>query len=251
MPLRVLSYNILNGGEDRLPHLAHIIRQQRPNVVALIEANSRPHAEALASQLKMQLVFGEANGKANVALLSERPIIHYANHRLPDLAKTLLEITIHWEGAPLTIFATHLKAGQTKKSEQKRSIEIQVILALMQQLGGRPHLLMGDLNTVSPEDPIDLPEYLATLRERGESSPDPQFPRQVTPLLLQAGYTDCYRSQHHIAPGYTTHTMHPALRIDYIFATSSLARRLAACDIVTGVETCTASDHFPIWAEFR
>src|SRR5947208_10023395 len=61
MTLRILSYNILWGGEDRLPLIARVIQLQQPDVVALLEANSRPKAEALSQQLGMNLIFGNAN----------------------------------------------------------------------------------------------------------------------------------------------------------------------------------------------
>ena len=55
MPLRILSYNILAGGENRIPLIANVIQQQQPDVVALLEARSRPNAEALAQRLGMSL----------------------------------------------------------------------------------------------------------------------------------------------------------------------------------------------------
>lgn len=53
MALRILSYNILAGGEDRLPFIANIIQQQQPDVAALLEARSRSNVETLAHQLSM------------------------------------------------------------------------------------------------------------------------------------------------------------------------------------------------------
>jgi len=67
MTLRILSYNILWGGEDRLPLIARVIQLQQPDVVALLEANSRPKAEALSQQLGMSLIFGNANSAFHVA----------------------------------------------------------------------------------------------------------------------------------------------------------------------------------------
>ena len=168
MALRLLSYNILAGGEDRLPLIASLIQKQQADVVALVEANSRANAEALAQQLGMSLLYGEGNGKAHVAWLSHLPVIHVQNHPLPVLAKTLLEIEILWEG-----------------------------------------------------------------------------------ILLQAGYVDCYRALHPTTPGYTSHTDHPAVRVDYIFASPPVAKQLYACDLVTGPEAERASDHFTLWAELQ
>jgi endonuclease/exonuclease/phosphatase family metal-dependent hydrolase len=251
MTLRILSYNILAGGQERLPLITRVIQKQQADVVALVEANSRSNAEALAHQLEMGLTFGEANGKAHVAWLSRLPVIRSENHRLPIFAKTLLQIEILWEGAPLALFATHLKSGQDQKGEQQRLAEMQAILGILNPLRDQPHVLVGDLNTIHPTDSSNAAEYLATLRERGDDLPDLQFPRQDIPLLLKAEYVDCYRALHPMTPGYTSHTTHPALRVDYIFVSLSLARRLSGCDIVMEGEAGLASDHFPIWAEFR
>src|SRR5579859_3813044 len=129
MALRILSYNILEGGSDRLPFIASVILQQQPDVIALLEARSLPNVEALAQQLGMQSAVGEAGNKNkdNVAWLSRFPIVRAENHPL-TLSKTLLEIEIQWEDVPLTLFATHLKAGQNQEREQERIAEMSAIL---------------------------------------------------------------------------------------------------------------------------
>jgi len=62
----------------------------------------------------MSLTLGEATNinKDHVVWLSRLPVIRAENHRLPVLAKTLVEIEILWDGIPVALFATHLKAGQ-------------------------------------------------------------------------------------------------------------------------------------------
>lgn len=49
--MKVLSYNIAEGGAGRLREIAALIGRQRPDAVALIEANSRANAEELAARL--------------------------------------------------------------------------------------------------------------------------------------------------------------------------------------------------------
>jgi exonuclease III len=253
MALRILSYNILAGGEDRLPLIARIIQQQQPDVVALMEARNRPNAEALAQQLGMSLTFGEANNsnQNHVVWMSHLPMIHSENHRLPVLSKTLLEIQILWEETPVALFATHLQAGQNHESEHYRIAEIQAILELLHSHSNQLHAMVGDLNTIHPSDQPNTPMYITALRAKGVEAPDPRFPGKVIPFLLEAGYVDCYRALHPTTAGYTFPTPYRALRIDYIFASPMFAQRLYACDIVTGEDAEKASDHFPIWAEFR
>ncbi|MGH2482179.1 MAG: endonuclease/exonuclease/phosphatase family protein [Ktedonobacteraceae bacterium] len=251
MALRILSYNILAGEEGRLPQLIRVIQHQRPDVVALLEARSRPHVEVLARALKMELVCGEANnGRDHVAWLSRLPIVRAKDHRVPIFAKTLLEIEIVADGVPLALFATHLKAGRDQKKEQRRVAEVQAILDILQTRSSQPHLLVGDFNALHPQDQPDATVYLATEpAEQGDDLHDTQRRRALL-RLLSVGYVDCYRALHPAEAGYTYKLPTPGLRLDYIFASPDLAQRLAACDILTGGEAETASDHYPIWAEF-
>ncbi len=251
MTLRVLSYNILCGGEDRLPHIATVIRQQRPDVVALLEANSRANAEMLAQQVGMGLIFGKANTEFHVAWLSRLPVLRSENYRLPRLSKTLLHLEVAGEAGPVSLFATHLKAGRMPEDERFRSKEVRAILSVLHTLGEQPHALVGDFNSLHPTDEADLPLYLATAAEEGEENVSAEpVPRQAIPLVLKAGYTDCYRALHPAEPGYTYAAPTPSLRLDYLFASPSLAGRLLACDRVTDAESLLASDHLPLWAEF-
>ena len=128
--------------------------------------------------------------------------------------------------------------------------EMQAILQLLQTHQNQSQVLVGDFNTLHPTDHPNVSAYVAVLKARGEEAPTPQFPRRVIPLLLEAGYVDCYRALHPFTPEDTSYTSHQALRVDYIFASSRLAERLSACDIIREGDAESASDHFPIWAGF-
>ncbi len=251
MTLRVLSYNILEGGEDRLAHIANVIASQQPDVVALLEANERTNAETLARQLGMHLTFGEANSPYHVAWLSRHPVIREENYRLAVLAKTLLKIEVQWEGSPLALFATHLQHGRSPEQEQYRGMEMQAILEILRAHSEQPHMLMGDFNSLAPTDIPDIANHLITSPNKSEElMQEGQFVRDVIPVLLQAGYVDSYRTLHLSTPGYTYKLPRPSLRLDYIFIPPTLTSRLQACDVVTGQEAEIASDHLPILAEF-
>ncbi|QBD74795.1 hypothetical protein EPA93_01810 [Ktedonosporobacter rubrisoli] len=252
MSLRILSYNILEGGEDRLSHIAHTIERQRPDVVALLEANSRTNAETLAQQLGMSLSFGEGNSEYYVAWLSRLPVVRTENYRRSVFSKTLLKIEVPWENTIVALFATHLSAGRKQENEQDRVAEMREILSILQQHKQQPHVLVGDMNSLCPGDEIDIATYLATATEKGEEKMRPdEFVREVVALVLQAGYTDCYRKLHPQERGYTYKLpSRPSLRLDYIFASPDLTAHLTACDIVADDEARSASDHLPIWAQF-
>lgn len=81
-------------------------------------------------------------------------------------------------------------------------------------------------------------------------------PRLVIRRMLAAGYVDCYVATHAVRAerGWTCSTRAPAGRIDYVFASPGLARRLRCCEILTdspGRPIYAASDHCPVLAEFQ
>jgi endonuclease/exonuclease/phosphatase family metal-dependent hydrolase len=83
---------------------------------------------------------------------------------------------------------------------------------------------------------------------------DPLYaPRSGFDLLGKAGYVDCFRRLHRSEPGFTWPSSLPAGRIDYIFASPSLAGRLSACEVQRyggDVSGADASDHLPVFAQF-
>jgi endonuclease/exonuclease/phosphatase family metal-dependent hydrolase len=241
--VKVLSYNILLGGEDRLPDIEQVIRREKPDVVALLEANSPANAERLASSLSMQLTFGESNGNFHVAWLSHLPVLRSENHRLPVLAKTLLEIEVYWRGGTMRLFATHLASSHDKVKPVE---EVSAIIAVLSPFAGEAHLLVGDFNSIAPGDPVGTPP--PGVVAWGEAAKN--APRQALRLLLDAGYVDCYRRLHPRSAGYTYPADRAWLRLDYLFASPPMGERLQACDVIRTTKAKRASDHFPIWAVF-
>lgn len=241
--LRVVCYNIKEGGGFRMRDIARVLRRERADVIALLEVTHRWPVEALARTLGMQMVFGRANNAFHVAWLSRLPVVRHANHRHPGLAKTMLEIEVLWAGESLQLFATHLAAGSDTLHPAHEAL---VIIETLRAVARGPHLLAGDFNALHPADVIGTPppEFIAMQHSIDDD------PRQAIRSILGAGYLDCYRTLHPDAPGYTFPTATPWLRLDYIFGTEEMTARLAACEVVMTSDTLRASDHFPLSAEF-
>jgi endonuclease/exonuclease/phosphatase family metal-dependent hydrolase len=237
--MRVMAYNIQDGGRDRLHLIATVIERERPDAIALLEVTEEAVAD-LSDRFRMHLAFGAADGMldANVAWLSRTPFDASANHGLPALAKTLLEVEL--EG--LRLFATHL-ASRHEEQEHPRASEIAAILALLRDVDG-PHLLVGDFNALQRDDEPGTPP--PGVEPRGDAVPGAA--RDVLCPLARAGYVDCYRVRHE-DPGYTYPADLPWLRIDYAFASADLAPRVKACEMVTSDLAARASDHLPLVVE--
>jgi endonuclease/exonuclease/phosphatase family metal-dependent hydrolase len=240
MAFTVLTYNICEGGGDRLDAIASVIRLARPDATALIEA--RPEsAGVLANELGMELAFGRSNSifDVHIAWLSREPVREVRNHRLPELAKTLLETTING----IRLFAGHL-ASRHEEHDHPREDEVRTILGVLGRVK-EPHLLVGDLNALRPGDPLGTPPL--GVEPRGDALPGAK--RATLSPLVEAGYVDCYRRLLD-TPGFTYPSHAPWLRLDYVFASAQMASRLRACDVLTGSDARQASDHLPVLAEF-
>ncbi|HLZ62371.1 MAG TPA: endonuclease/exonuclease/phosphatase family protein [Ktedonosporobacter sp.] len=205
----IVSYNILAGGYSlrengarRVKQLTTIIRSADPDIVGIIEAthpgiNQRPLVvEEIAEELGMQLTMGaETTNDFRLALLTRLPIVYSKLHPHPGLRKPLLEVGVEEaNGQVLTVFVTHLTAafnrgrggGHIRQREAKAIIEI--MEPLRQQ--GKPHVLMGDFNSLAPGDSFkasNLLRYIVQMdTQRNDSAlfdGNPQLNSVVPPQL--------------------------------------------------------------------
>jgi exodeoxyribonuclease-3 len=241
--LRVLTYNVWLGGEDRLGLIADVIRAERPDAVALTEATIEG-ATALAEVLELECElapsrheFPRSHG-LHVAWLGAE-IRSPVTHALPALAKSMLEIEL----GGVRLFAAHL-ASRHEEALHPRAREVDAILGVLNRCH-RPHALVGDLNALRRGESIGTPP--AGVLPRGDALPD--APRDVLEPLAAAGYVDCFRACGDGA-GFTYPSDAPWLRLDYVFASPELAPSLRGAGVVATPESARASDHLPVWAEF-
>lgn len=290
--LRILSYNILVGGTRRLDQLTKIICAKQPDLVGLVEATDPQVVEELATRLGMHFsLTGRAQSKGDwqLAVLSRFPILLTKVHPSPifQTRQHLLEVCVEEpDGTQLSIFVVHLTANflQRVESNRARRQQVEEILRIMAAHEGKPHLLMGDFNSIVPGENVKGSNMLryfireryhvyrpastfwrtlvetmfqiivrSTLLSALVDMLSPVYAKGGIDLLLRAGYIDCFRRIHPRSPGFTFSSSIPAGRIDFIFASPELAQRLLASDVVTegeGVHGSEASDHLPVYAEF-
>jgi endonuclease/exonuclease/phosphatase family metal-dependent hydrolase len=173
---RILSYNILVGGQPRINQITSMIQSVDPDVVGLVEATNPRVVEKMAKQLGMQYRMsglGQHSTDWQAAVLSRLPIVRTRVHVRPDiLTKPLLEVCVEEpDGNQLTVFVTHLTASfnNGRAGDSIRRDEIREILRIMAPLQGTPHVLMGDFNALAPGDRLKgsiLLHYLVAMDSR-------------------------------------------------------------------------------------
>lgn len=182
---RIVSYNILAGGYSpqengikRTKQISAIIRSAQPELVGIVEA-THPQlrqesqvVEEIAKELNMQLIMGGPiahTGDYQTALLTSLPIVYTKIHPRPGLLnRPLLEVCVEERnGQQLTVFVTHLHAAFYKgwAGNGLREREVEEILRITAPLREqrKPHLIMGDFNSLAPGDSFKASHLLRYL----------------------------------------------------------------------------------------
>jgi endonuclease/exonuclease/phosphatase family metal-dependent hydrolase len=248
--VRLVSYNILDGGVGRGERLAAVIAARQPDVVCLAEASSEAVVREIAEHLQMDSIIGPG-GRQPVALLSRWPVAWSIDHATLansdgwSFLRAGVQIAAKIE---LPIGVVHLTPRAGDADETRREEQVRQLLdacAVDRQLG-RAHLLAGDFNANAPGQQID-PEKCKDSTKRAFHANGGQIPRRAVAMLLAAGYVDTLAAHDpaatRTAGSFTTEK--PGQRVDYIFAWgSNLKVRDAWID--DSPAAVKASDHFPI-----
>jgi endonuclease/exonuclease/phosphatase family metal-dependent hydrolase len=253
--MRIVSYNILDGGEGRADPLAEVIEAQRPDVVALVEAEFMPVVERIAARLRMDFIHAPGRTKGASVLMSRWPIRSTINHApLHELfEKSFLEATVETpDGGELSIGVIHLHAHGREDDERQRERELAVVMNVFDgaRRAGRPHILAGDFNANSPIQKID-PAKTKPRTQGDWAANRGMLPRRVVQSILDAGYLDTLQAVDPAKAAQigTFTTQFPGQRVDYIFSHSIDRRRIEAAWVEQDRLAKYASDHFPIGAQ--
>jgi len=253
--MRLVSYNILDGGEGRADPLAEVIAAQRADVVALIEADNDSVVNRIAERLRMEFVQGSGH-RHSVALLSRSPIVESVNHALiqPGMSNCFLEATVHQgPDRDWVLGVIHLHPGARDEDDRRRQSEIAAICEVFadHRRDGRPHLLVGDFNSDSPIQIIDPDRCKASTRKSWQVNGG-HLPRGAIQKLLDAGYVDTLHAlRPQDAPRLGTFTTQfPGQRVDYVFS-FGFDIRLKSAWIEHDRLAQFASDHYPIGVEIE
>ncbi|HLK99458.1 MAG TPA: endonuclease/exonuclease/phosphatase family protein [Myxococcaceae bacterium] len=230
--LRVMTFNIQSGVRG-LEGVAEVIRQARPDIVALQEvdlgsrrASGLDQAAVLAQRtglthhahFRTTDLYGGAYG---IALLSRFPVEALAQYPLPvprgAEPRTVAHAVLHVAGREVSVYLTHLiRRPFNADSRLRQSVLIAGLLAR----DSRPKLLMGDLN----DDPGSRPVRLLRRDLTDVFAATGQGPDGTYPLPLPFS---------------------PALRIDYVLACDAFV------PLRSRVLRVAASDHYPVIADVR
>lgn len=250
--MRVVSFNIWLGGGDRWKGILEVIEGLAPDVLVLQECTGWESDPTRFDEVRSMLgvapknaMLGrsgrEHNGRRfNVAVFSRLDVRAFHVHNDPRfIERAVVECRLE----SVTVLGSHFTASD----EPARFVEMHWLTrAAAADAIERPTLLTGDLNSLSRRDPYgDLGDALVRAKVDKYGHP-PRF--DVTDALEQQGWVDTLYA--HGAPASWISApreddgIRYDTRLDYAFASPSLAPRVAAVEL--HVLQHGESDHYPL-----
>lgn len=257
--LKVLSYNILEGMvKDTTKgkiHFVEWVKALNPDVVALQECNkfTQKTLEALAlSWGHPYAVIVKENGYPT-GLTSRYPI---ANIRKVNENMTHGFIMARIEQYNFVVL--HLNPHKYPK---RRAEIAQVLKNIELEKDKKNWLMMGDFNSVSPLDKERLAKggYLERAKAAAAKRPvlenlvdGKEIDFNVQQQILSAGFTDAglaWDKRQAAQSGKSAIATNS--RIDYIYLSKDLAKKIITCHFIYDDFTAVSSDHKPILLELK
>ena len=244
--LRVITFNVLNGfkNDDRRHEQAVVwITSQKPDVVALQELN-RYTEEKLKNDARLwghpYVQLCKVKSGYHLGLTSRKPIknVHFITK------EGLWHGIFHGQTHGIDFFVLHLAPN----TEDIRLMETKIVLNEIQKIqpSNRPTILLGDFNSLSR---LDNDFYQRELKH------EPKY--SVMDHYLNRGWVDLVHQHHGTTiekqssiPSLLIETKSGSWRIDYILASTQLAKKCIAAQVMKGPSTDYLSDHYPVMADF-
>jgi exodeoxyribonuclease-3 len=243
---RLLTYNIRHGGVGREEKLAGVIRECSPDLVVLQEASAPASVEKIARLAGMEQ-WASRRGES-LGFIARRTVTKYDWYKPRVSRHAFLEVVpFGWE---LPVVGVHLSAVHAAWTERRRAYELRALLHSIKAHEHGLHVLTGDFNTLAPGELLDVRRLPHRLRALVWLSGGRVRWRTIQ-MVLDAGYTDVFRTLHPNDPGYSFPTRDPHVRLDFVFTPSRYCCRITRCEVATIPEAVAASDHFPLVADVR
>lgn len=249
--MKLMTYNILNGGNERLPIILKIIKKESPDYLTINEANTFAKDEnKILKQVADKTGFpffdialsGEYD--YHVAVFSKYPFKKVT--KLQPLMRACLVIQIDSAFGELSIASLHL----TPYTEDLRHPEIDRIVEFQKKFKNR--ILMGDMNSLSRHDDYD-PEMIKSFNDMQTKkfTTNNNLRFDAIEKILSVGYCDSalqmHKNKESTAPtSINEYGAHSNMRLDYIFLSKTLISHLIEYDVIKNGLTERASDHYPI-----
>lgn len=251
--MKLMTYNILNGGEGDFEAVIQVIKDESPDFLTINEANGfdgndSQKLKEFSQKTELPYYKLALSGEYDyhVAVLSRKPFKEVKE--IKPLMRAAILVLIETDFGDLSIIGTHL----TPYSEDLRLPEIDLITGEQKQFANK--ILMGDMNSLSPSDGYDE-RMINDFNEMQlkKYTTDGKLRFDAINKIMSYGYCDTAlifnKQKEYTAPtSINEYQAHSNMRLDYIFVSESLKNKVASYSVIKNSLTEKASDHYPVVA---
>lgn len=254
--MKLMTYNILNGGENGLENIVKVVRDEEPDFLTINEANAFD-----TNQNKILKWFAEKAGFRyyEIALSgkAEYHVVVFSKYKwekttqITPLTRSCIVTEFKTSAGRLSIASTHL----TPFKEVERIPEINRILSYNKGIQNR--ILMGDLNSLSKIDGYK-DEMITGFNEMqiNKFTANGKLCFDAIDVITSNGFVDpaVILKQNTIQTAPTAineKSAHTNMRLDYIFVSQPLISFVKSYRVIKNATSETASDHYPIVLECK
>ncbi len=252
-----MTFNIFEGGDSPLSNrmyrrdiIARIIRDARPDIVALQECTNWDEADQkilheFEEQVGMTALLAVTDGFPVALLVRPEYGILHADALTDGFWHGILDVVVADANNETTRF---INAHLHPNDPLKKGEEVGMLLGRYKE-GGRT-VILGDMNSLSHLDNLDISNLSEETRARHVFGGEIDY--SVSRAMEEAGFLDVYALLHDGDPVPTIPTAaaeeskFTPVRLDYIYVTSDLRSTLASIEVVRTADSDTASDHYPL-----
>lgn len=250
--IRVMTYNILNGGNGRESLIRQVIEAARPDVIVFQEVYEKAFLLSLGRALEMGHYLGSGNARHRVALLSRFPIRNpQSHHPSPPIWRNVIDASIEFSpGRTFRLIGVHPMPNLGVLCEAWRLWEARHVIRHCQQYADEPLLIAGDFNAIAPGDRFRTGTMPAWLKLILFLQGNRVYHVSMN-AYLTSGLVDCYRVMNREDDGFTLPPPTPNARLDYILVNPQMQASLTGCSVIREPNAVLhASDHYPVVADF-
>jgi exodeoxyribonuclease III len=234
--VRLLSWNILQGGGTRSRGIAEYIRGAKPDIVTLQEFRNNDEILAALKSIGLKFIHvPDTNSASEHTILIASRFGFDAGDFMPEEIRPvpILEASFPDDalGFPFTLLCVHFPQKEPQVPLFKQ------LIADSASLTNGDALLIGDMNCGIPFADSMTKTFFAT---------------EYFQTLLKSGWTDAWRTRHPDATEYTwiSSVKKHGFRYDQALASQSFDKRIARCVYDHNVRENGLSDHSAMIVEW-
>jgi exodeoxyribonuclease-3 len=257
---KILSYNILYGlQKDSLIQEQYVnwMNKINPDIIANQEMNyfTQRSIEKFAIRYHHDYAVISKTEGFPTALSSKYPIVN-----VQKVVDNMWHAYIYANINGIHVFVIHF----SPHSFIKRRAEVKEVLAHAALIPANEKIvIMGDFNSLSPDDAASYSEKYVELRRKSEEAnahirnlDRGELDYSVIQAMKDAGFKDAYRLFHtsfkDSCPTKKYRNNGAAgSRIDFMWLSPSLAKYAVSADYIYDEDTDNMSDHYPLLVEFK